>query len=39
MRDTFPLLVQSDFPALRRDKLKTLQANLGQSQNSEKIVR
>jgi len=29
MRDTFPLLVQSDFPALRRNRLETLQANLG----------
>ena len=29
MRDTFPLLVQTDFPALRRHRLETLQANLG----------
>lgn len=29
MRDTFPLLVETDFPALRRDRLETLQANLG----------
>lgn len=29
MRDTFPLLVTTDFPALRRGRLNTLQANLG----------
>jgi len=29
MRDTFPLLVKTDFPALRRGHLETLQANLG----------
>ncbi|WP_265942266.1 arsenosugar biosynthesis radical SAM (seleno)protein ArsS [Dechloromonas sp. A34] len=29
MRDTFPLLVKTDFPALRRRRLDTLQANLG----------
>jgi radical SAM/Cys-rich protein len=29
MRDTFPLLVKSDFPAIRRERLETLQANLG----------
>jgi radical SAM/Cys-rich protein len=29
MRDTFPLLVKTDFPALRRARLTTLQANLG----------
>ena len=29
MRDTFPLLVKTDFPAIRRGKLETLQANLG----------
>ena len=29
MRDTFPLLVKTDFPAIRRRKLETLQANLG----------
>ena len=29
MRDTFPLLVNTDFPAIRRRKLETLQANLG----------
>jgi radical SAM/Cys-rich protein len=29
MRDTFPLLVNTDFPALRRRPLETLQANLG----------
>jgi len=29
MRDTFPLLVTTDFPALRRARLETLQANLG----------
>ena len=29
MRDTFPLLVKTDFPALRRAPLETLQANLG----------
>ncbi len=29
MRDTFPLLVKTDFPALRRAGLETLQANLG----------
>ena len=29
MRDTYPLLLKSDFPALRRDRLETLQANLG----------
>ncbi len=29
MRDTFPLLVKTDFPLIRRGKLETLQANLG----------
>jgi len=29
MRDTFPLLVNTDFPAVRRGRLTTLQANLG----------
>lgn len=29
MRDTFPLLVNTDFPPLRRARLETLQANLG----------
>jgi len=29
MRDTFPLLVKTDFPAIRRGRLETLQANLG----------
>lgn len=29
MLDTFPLLVKTDFPALRRRKLEMLQANLG----------
>jgi radical SAM/Cys-rich protein len=29
MRDTYPLLLKSDFPALRRSRLETLQANLG----------
>jgi radical SAM/Cys-rich protein len=29
MRDTFPLLVKTDFPAIRRHRLETLQANLG----------
>lgn len=29
MRDTFPLLLQTDFPPLTRGKLDTLQANLG----------
>jgi len=29
MRDTFPLLLETDFPMLRRGKLDTLQANLG----------
>ncbi|MDP3439184.1 MAG: arsenosugar biosynthesis radical SAM (seleno)protein ArsS [Azonexus sp.] len=29
MRDTFPLLLQTDFPAIQRRKLETLQANLG----------
>jgi len=29
MRDTYPLLLKTDFPALRRDRLETLQANLG----------
>jgi radical SAM/Cys-rich protein len=29
MRDTFPLLVKTEFPAIRRSKLETLQANLG----------
>jgi len=29
MRDTFPLLVKTAFPAIRRRKLETLQANLG----------
>lgn len=29
MRDTFPLLVKTDFPSIRRGQLTTLQANLG----------
>ncbi|NMQ21278.1 radical SAM/Cys-rich domain protein [Candidatus Competibacter phosphatis] len=29
MRDTFPLLVKTDFPAIHRDRVETLQANLG----------
>ena len=29
MHDTFPLLVKTDFPAIRRRQLETLQANLG----------
>lgn len=29
MLDTFPLLIKTDFPALKRGKLETLQANLG----------
>lgn len=29
MRDTFPLLVKTDFPTIKRGKLETLQANLG----------
>jgi radical SAM/Cys-rich protein len=29
MRDTFPLLVKTEFPAIRRHGLETLQANLG----------
>jgi radical SAM/Cys-rich protein len=29
MHDTFPLLVTTDFPPLRRTRLETLQANLG----------
>ena len=29
MRDTFPLLVKTNFPAIKRRPLKTLQANLG----------
>lgn len=29
MRETLPLLLQTDFPPLRRDRLETLQANLG----------
>ncbi|HSG22919.1 MAG TPA: radical SAM protein, partial [Azonexus sp.] len=29
MRDTFPLLLKTDFPAIRRRQLETLQANLG----------
>lgn len=29
MRDTFPLLVKTDFPAMKRRPLETLQANLG----------
>lgn len=29
MRDTFPLLVKTEFPAIRRRKLETIQANLG----------
>ena len=29
MRDTFPLLVRTEFPAIRRRQLETLQANLG----------
>lgn len=33
MRDTFPLLAATDFPALRRGRLETLQANLGYRRN------
>lgn len=29
MRDTLPLLVESDFPAIRRERIETLQLNLG----------
>ncbi len=29
MRDTWPLLEQHDFPAIRRDRINTLQLNLG----------
>lgn len=29
MRDTFPLLVKTDFPTVYRDRVETLQANLG----------
>ncbi|MGD9386987.1 MAG: radical SAM protein, partial [Gammaproteobacteria bacterium] len=29
MRDTLPLLLDTDFPRLRRDRLDTLQLNLG----------
>ncbi len=29
MRDTFPLLVKTDFPAVHRDRVETVQANLG----------
>ena len=29
MHDTLPLLIDSDFPALHRDRLETVQANLG----------
>ena len=29
MRPTLPLLVATDFPAIRRDRLDTLQVNLG----------
>ncbi|MCB1825650.1 MAG: arsenosugar biosynthesis radical SAM protein ArsS [Candidatus Competibacteraceae bacterium] len=29
MRDIFPLLVKTDFPAIHRDRVETLQANLG----------
>ncbi|MFA6312182.1 MAG: arsenosugar biosynthesis radical SAM (seleno)protein ArsS [Sterolibacterium sp.] len=29
MRNTFPLLVETDFPRLRRARLETIQANLG----------
>ncbi|MBK7813757.1 MAG: arsenosugar biosynthesis radical SAM protein ArsS [Rhodocyclaceae bacterium] len=29
MRDTFPLLLTTDFPPMRRTRLETLQANLG----------
>lgn len=29
MRDTSPLLIKTDFPAMRRRPLETLQANLG----------
>ena len=29
MRDTFPLLAKTDFPAIRRKPVETLQANLG----------
>jgi len=29
MRDTYPLLVNTDFPAIQRRRPETLQANLG----------
>ena len=29
MRDPFPLLAKTDFPAIHRDRTDTLQANLG----------
>ena len=29
MHETLPLLIETDFPALKRDKLTTLQVNLG----------
>jgi radical SAM/Cys-rich protein len=29
MRDTFPLLIKTEFPAIRRRKLESIQANLG----------
>lgn len=29
MHDTYPLLGKTEFPAIRRSKLETLQANLG----------
>ena len=29
MHDTFPLLVKTAFPAIKRRRLETLQANLG----------
>lgn len=29
MRDSFPLLVKTDFPAVYRDRIETVQANLG----------
>ena len=29
MRDTFPLLIKTEFPAIRRRQIETLQANLG----------
>ena len=39
MRDTFPLLIKTDFPAIRRRQLDTLQANLDLFRGSGRFYR